>query len=177
MQTPQRYSKLTIGIHWFMLALMVAIYAFIELRGLFPKGSDMRNNFKAMHFMLGLSVLVLLALRIFARLTSTTPAITPTLSNQQQLLSKLTHLALYAFMLLMPILGWLLLSAEGKDIPFIGLHLPALIGPNESLADTIGETHETIGSLGYFAIGLHALAALYHHYIKRDNTLTRMLPR
>ena len=77
----------------------------------------------------------------------------------------------------MPILGWLLLSASGKPIPFFGLHLPALISENKSVADTIKEIHETGGTVGYFLIGFHAAAGLFHHYFVRDNTLLRILPK
>ena len=94
----------------------------------------------------------------------------------QKLVAKLMHAALYALMIGMPLLGWLVLSAEGDPIPFFGLQLPPLIGPNEGLEETIKEIHETFGTVGYFLIGLHAAAALFHHYFVRDNTLKRMLP-
>ena len=94
----------------------------------------------------------------------------------QQLSAKLLHLALYALMIGMPLSGWLLLSASGKAIPFFGLELPALIGANKDLAKQLKELHEFVGTAGYYLIGLHALAAFYHHYFQRDNTLTRMLP-
>lgn len=87
------------------------------------------------------------------------------------------HLALYVFMLAMPLLGWLLLSAEGEPVPFFGLELPALVGPDPALADSVEELHETIGTVGYYLVGLHAAAALFHHYFQRDNTLLRMLPQ
>jgi cytochrome b561 len=92
------------------------------------------------------------------------------------LVAKATHLALYAFMLAMPIAGWLILSAADKTIPFFGLELPALVAPDKALSSQIKELHETFGTVGYFLIGLHALAALFHHYVVKDNTLRRMLP-
>lgn len=76
----------------------------------------------------------------------------------------------------MPLAGWLLLSAAGKPIPFFGLQLPALIGESKDLAGVIKEIHEIGGTVGYFLIGLHAAAALFHHYFLRDDTLRRMLP-
>jgi cytochrome b561 len=79
-------------------------------------------------------------------------------------------------MLAMPIAGWLLLGASGKPIPFFGIDLPALIGESKSLARLIKEVHETGGTVFYLLIGLHAAAALHHHYFVRDNTLRRMLP-
>ena len=174
--TNTRYSSLTIALHWLTFVLMVAVYAFMELRELFPKGSEPREAMKALHFMLGLTVLLLLLPRIATRLLGQTPPILPEPPASQQMLAKIAHLALYLFMLIMPVLGWLLLSAAGKPIPFFGLHLPALIAENKESADFIKEIHETIGEIGYFLIGLHVLAALFHHFKQHDNTLTRMLP-
>ena len=73
--------------------------------------------------------------------------------------------------------SWLLLSAEGKPVPFFGLELPALVGTDAALADSLKTLHETIGTAGYYLVGLHAAAALFHHYSIHDNTLLRMLPQ
>jgi cytochrome b561 len=173
----ERYGTLSIALHWIMFILMAAVYASIELRVLFPKGSDPREAIKALHFMLGLSVLLLLMLRIYARVSSPSPTIKPALSCIQNVAAKAGHLTLYALMLMMPVLGWLTLSAAGKPIPFFGAELPALIAQNKELAKSLKELHETIGVIGYYLIGFHVLAALYHHYFKKDNTLTRILPR
>lgn len=171
-----RYGSLSIGLHWFMLLLLVAVYACIELRGYFPKGSDPRAALKSWHYMLGLSVFVLAALRFVVNMTSVVPRIEPNPPGWQMVSAKLLHLALYALMFAMPLAGWVLLSAEGDPIPFFGLQLPALVGENKNLAESIKEIHETVGTVGYFLIGLHAAAALFHHYVVGDNTLRRMLP-
>ena len=126
--------------------------------------------------MLGLSVLALVIVRIAARLLTPSPAELPE-PAWRKWSSKATHLALYGLMLGMPIAGWTILSAAGKPIPFFGLELPALVGPNKELAETIAELHETGGEIGYWLIGLHALAALFHHYVLKDNVLLRMMPR
>lgn len=171
-----RYGSLSIGLHWFMLALIAAVYALMELRGIYPKGSDGRELMKTWHYMLGLSVLTLAAIRLLVNLASPSPGIRPEPPPMQKTIAKLMHLALYALMLGMPLVGWLILSAEGHAIPYFGLQLPALIGPNEGLKEALEEIHETAGTVGYFLIGLHAAAALFHHYFVRDNTLERMLP-
>ena len=174
--TTTRYGALSIGMHWLMLLMFVAVYACIELHEIFPKGSDLRATLKTWHFMLGLSILALASLRLIIYITSTVPHIEPDPPKWQMQLAKLIHVALYALMIGMPLAGWLLLSAEGKPIPFFGLYLPALIGKSKYLADVIEEIHEAGGTIGYFLIGLHAAAALYHHYFVGDNTLRRMLP-
>ena len=127
----QRYGSLSIGLHWVMLLLFVAVYACIELRGYFPKGSDPREALKTWHFMLGLSVLALALLRVLVHLRSTVPPIVPDPPGWQKLAARLMHLALYALMIGLPLVGWLLLSAAGKPIPFFGLHLPALLGEGD----------------------------------------------
>ena len=171
-----RYNGLSITLHWLMLLLIVAVYACIELREFFPKGSEPRELMKTWHFMLGLSVLGLAVFRLLVNVVQRAPAIVPDPPAVQKLLARLMHLALYALMLGMPIAGWLLLSAAGKPIPFFGLQLPALIAQNKDSAGLIKEIHEAVGTAGYFLIGAHALAALYHHHLLRDNTLRRMLP-
>jgi cytochrome b561 len=175
--TMQRYGALSIGLHWLMLLLLMAVYATIELRGQFPKGSDARELMKTWHFMLGLSVFALVWIRLVAHMTDSAPRIEPESPRWQALIGKAMHGALYALMIGMPLLGWVLLSAEGKPIPFFGLHLPALVAESKTLADSVKEIHETGGNIGYFLIGLHAAAALFHHYVTRDNTLLRMLPK
>lgn len=171
-----RYGKLSIGLHWLMLALIAAAYACIELKGNFPKGSDTRELLKQWHFMLGLAVFALVWLRLLARATAPTPKIRPALPTWQALPARAMHLALYALMIGAPLAGWLTLSAAGKAIPFFGLELPALLDKNPALGHSLKEWHEWAGVAGYWLIGLHAAAGLLHHYIVRDNCLSRMLP-
>ena len=174
--TSDRYGSVSISLHWLMLLLLIAVYACIELRELFPKGSDPREALKTWHYMLGLSVFALAWLRLAMHLVGSTPRIEPELPAWQRLSARLMHVALYVLMIGMPLAGWFLLSAEGDAIPFFGLQLPALMDKNKELADLIKEVHETGGTVGYFLIGLHAASALFHHYIRRDNTLARILP-
>lgn len=175
--TTDRYGSLSIAMHWAMLLLLVAVYACMELRDFYPRGSDLRTELKQWHFMLGLSVFLLVWLRLALRFTGATPRISPAPPVWQHRLAGLVHVALYVFMIAMPLLGWLALSAGGKSIPFFGLEFPALVGRNEGLAESVEDLHKTIATIGYYLVGLHALAALLHHYFVRDNTLSRMLPR
>lgn len=173
LSAPATYSRLSISLHWVMLVLMAAVYACIELRELYPRGSDIREGLKAWHFMLGLLVFVLVLGRMVARWRGPRPS---GRASPQEWLGRLMHIALYALMIVMPIMGWVILSAEGKPIPFFGLSLPPLTGPDDAFAHQIEDLHETIGELGYWMIGLHAAAALVHHYVLRDGVLLRMLP-
>ena len=173
--TTTRYSAGAVGLHWLMLVLLVAVYACMELSGSFPKGSDTRASLKTWHYMLGLSVFALVWIRLAVKLTSRAPAMEPA-PLWQMGLARLVQITLYVLMVGMPLLGWFLLSAKGQVIPFFGLQLPALMAQNKDAAGWIKQVHEIGATAGYFLVGLHALAALYHHYVLRDNTLRRMLP-
>jgi cytochrome b561 len=172
----ERYGAISIGLHWLMLVLIAAVYACIELHEAFPKGSALREALKDWHYMLGLSVFGLVWVRLLLNLLGPQPLIVPEPGKWPDRLAKLMHLALYFLMLAMPIIGWLALSARGKPIPFFGLQLPALVDESRALFRVFKEIHEVLGTSGYFLIGLHAAAALYHHYWIKDNTLRRMLP-
>jgi cytochrome b561 len=171
-----RYKTISIALHWLMLLLFVGVYTSIEIRSNFPRGSDIREFVKATHFTLGLTILALVVARIAARLMNPVPPITPAPPVWQARFAGLVHILLYGLMIGSPIAGWLILSGEGASIPFWGLELPPLIGPNKDFAKQVEELHETAGSIGYWVIGLHALAALFHHYIMKDDTLRRILP-
>ena len=173
---PNRYGLLSISLHWIMLALLVAVYLCMELSDNFPKGSDTRNALKTWHYMLGMSVFVLVWFRLAIRLVSTKPTIFPAPPLWQTRLAQAVHLALYVVMVGMPLLGWLLLSAKGQIAPFFGLQLPALMSEDKAAASLIKDIHEAGATAGYVLVGLHAGAALFHHYFLRDNTLRRMLP-
>jgi cytochrome b561 len=175
--TQDRYGKLSIAMHWLMVLLLIAVYASIELREIYPKGSDPREAMKLWHSMLGLSVFLLVFIRLALRFSGPTPAIRPAVAAWQHLMARAMHFALYLFMIAQPLLGWLLLSAEGKPIQFFGLPMPAIWSANEASAELFEEVHELIGTAGYYLVGLHTAAALFHHYYMRDNTLLRMLPQ
>src|SRR5690606_2445788 len=101
MNNGSRYSLASILLHWIMMLMVLAVYAPIELREFWPKGSAPREMLKTWHFMLGLSIFGLVWLRIAARLIWPAPAPLrgPTWRNW---LAAATHLALYVFLIVMP---------------------------------------------------------------------------
>lgn len=175
--TPSRYPTALIALHWLTLLLLVGVYACIEGREFFPRGSVPREALKSWHFMLGLTVFGVTWLRLAARHFWSIPPIVPTPPAWQARLAQVVHVALYAIMLGMPLGGWIILSAAGKPVPWFGFELPPLVAPDKALAKQVEEIHEVVGKVGLFLIGLHTVAALYHHYLVRDDTLARMLPR
>ncbi|WP_412971286.1 cytochrome b [Glaciecola sp. MF2-115] len=168
------YSPISIYLHWIMLALLIGAYASIELRVVLERGSDARALIKVVHYMFGFSIFALVWWRLIARIR-TASFEREKYGKFQEVVSKLMFIALYVLMIAMPILGYVLISAEGKDIAVLGMNLPLLDIQNEDLAHQVEEIHETFGKVGYFLIGFHALAGLFHHFIVKDDTLKRML--
>jgi cytochrome b561 len=176
LNTKDRYGSLSIALHWIMLLVMAAVFATIELHENYPKGSEMRNNLMAWHFQLGLTVFILVCIRLVLKFMAPDPEIAPPLSKVQHLGAKAMHWALYLIMVVMPIAGYIGRTLAGRTTYFFGLALPVFLDTNKDLAENIFDIHGLIGNTAYFLIGFHAAAALFHHYFQRDNTLLRMLP-
>lgn len=175
--TAVRYAPGLRRLHWGMALLVAAAYLFVEFHEAFPRGSTTRAGMLQAHFWMGLSVLVLVFWRLALRRRHGAPAITPALPAWQAWPAKLLHLALYAFLVAMPVLGVLTVWTDGRDllVPFTHVVIPPLVAENEGLGHQLEELHGEIGELFYWVIGLHVLAALYHHFVRRDDTLRRML--
>lgn len=177
LSTRTRFGSLAVLLHWLMLVLIVAAYATMEFKGLTPRGSPERATLAAWHYGFGLSVFALAWLRLAVRALGHEPQVVPPPTHWEAELARIGHFLLYAFMIVTPTLGWLTVSAQGAAVLFFGIPLPLLIAKSEPLRRQLQEVHETIANIGYAFIGVHAAAALFHHYIRRDNTLSLMWPR
>lgn len=177
LNTKERYGSLSIGLHWIMVLLIIAVYTCVLLHGYFPKGSELRSDLMAWHFSLGITVLLLACVRLINRFSAPEPLVIPDILSWQKWSAKLMHIGLYLLMIVMPVFGYLGHDAAGRTTYFFGIELPTFLEKNIALAKSIINVHETIGNIGYFLIGLHSVAALFHHYVQRDNTLVRMLPK
>jgi len=160
-----------------MAVLILLVYLAIEQRDLFERGSTGRFAMKQSHFWLGLTVFALAWWRLLARVRKGAPSVTPTMPGWQAGIAKFLHVALYAFFIVMPLLGLATAWTEGYllYLPFTDIALPAMLAENEELGHTLEDLHGQIGDIFYWVIGFHVLAALYHHFVRRDDTLKRML--
>lgn len=177
MPVAARYSPGLRRLHWLMAVLIALGYLFIEQRSLFERGTDARAAMVQSHYWIGITVLLLALWRLRLRARAAIPPITPTLPAWQAAPAKLLHIALYAFFIVQPLLGLATAWTDGKAVllPFTDIALPALLAPDESLAHQLEDLHGTVGTVFYWIIGAHVLASLYHHFMRRDDTLKRML--
>ncbi|WP_426687460.1 cytochrome b [Rhodanobacter ginsengiterrae] len=172
-----RYAASSRWMHWTIFALVLLAYVCINLFEQFAKGSSIRANVLAAHYTAGLAVLLLVLPRLLLRLRNGRPPIAPAPPRWIELLGNITHVALYLFLLIQPILGIITLQIGGKPVTLFGVTLlPSFVSlPDRVLSHQFEDIHGTIGTIFYYVIGLHILAAFWHHFGRRDNTLKRML--
>jgi cytochrome b561 len=127
------------------------------------------------HKWIGATVLALMVLRSFWRLTHPAPAPLP-MPAWERLSSQALHGLLYFMLLVQPLTGWIFSNAEGMQVVYLGLiPLPNLVGKDKEMGEFVKELHSAGGWVLTVAISLHLLAAIKHHYFDRDDTLRRML--
>lgn len=176
MSNPNRYSTLTIALHWLMALLILGMLG-VGLWMTELKNSPTKIEVYTWHKWIGLTILGLAAIRLIWRLYRQAPAALPGPAWQQRAASA-THGLMYALMLAMPLTGWLQNSASGFPLTWFGLFkVPALIARNRDAFEFWQQTHEWLAWSLMALIAVHLAAALKHHLIDRDHTLRRMLPR
>lgn len=170
------FSTLQIRLHWLTLFLTGIAYAAIELRGWAPKGSSVYLLMKDIHYDSGVLVWALMFFRLYLKHHYPSPAITPPPPRWQHRAAKAMHLALYLTFLALPLLDVTMMALGGKNWSFFGVTVPVFLTPDSTLKSEIKNIHEVLANIGYCLIALHAAAALFHHYIQKDDTFLRMLP-
>lgn len=169
----QSYSGVAKAFHWAIVILvLLMLYGGFTSDDL-PKAE--RLGFFQTHAGLGITVLILMLGRILWRRAHPAPALPEGTPRWQQIASMATHHGLYLLVLLQPIFGLLTVTTSKINLKAFGI-LGLQIAPNETIHD-IGETLHSANAWVITAlIVLHVAAALYHHFILRDNVLKRMLP-
>lgn len=173
----ERYSYKARWFHWVMAILIVLAYALILSRTQLARGSDARTFVVQTHFWVGIVVLVMAFFRIAERRRHTPPGITPPLEGALRLAATLSHYALYAFLFAQPLLGLftVLLERGALPIPLTSLSIPAPFELSKDTAETLEHYHVLLGTIFYYVIGLHVIAAIWHHFVRKDNTVRRMV--
>lgn len=171
------YSPTAKALHW-LIVLLVAAQFLIAV--LMPEiGPGVVPDFMiSLHFSVGLLILAVMAARFAHRLLHPVPLEASDAPSWERLAARTAHRVFYAILLIGPFLGWASASAHNLSVSLFGvIPMPALAAPRAKWALTAGDIHAYLmwGLLGLVA--LHAGAALYHHFFRRDGTLRRMLPQ
>jgi cytochrome b561 len=174
--TSVHYSALAQLLHWVIAALIVTQFVLARMAADLPLGAR-KLGLLARHKSVGMTILLLVILRLLWRLKNAPPALPPGMSRIEQLAARWTHLAFYVLLFAMPLTGWMMSSAKNYSVSWFGLFTwPNLIGKNEAAFDLLKTTHETLSDVLFAIAVLHILAALKHHFWNRDEVLVRMLP-
>ncbi|MEG2940853.1 MAG: cytochrome b [Thermomonas sp.] len=174
--TRDQWGGVSKALHWLTLLLLVWIGWLGLTMGDLPNGPDKIATY-ALHKSIGITILSLVVIRICWRLYAGSPDAVPGTPHWQERIASLTHFALYALLLAMPLSGWILNSASGYPLQWFGLvNLPALTGKDHDLHELAEDIHEWLFWTMATLVVAHAAAAFYHHLFQRDATLTRMLP-
>ena len=173
------YSRPRKWLHWLTALCLLASFPlgiWMTSRAAANLWDDLTNLLYGWHKLIGMAVLVLIVLRIIAKVISPDPAYGPSVSRLVQVLAKSVHGLMYLLLLVVPLLGWAGVTAFPALITVAGYHLPPMPGipKDQALAKQIFEIHGTLAMVLLILIIGHVAAALKHHFMDRDGVFQRM---
>ncbi|MCF6197358.1 MAG: cytochrome b [Emcibacter sp.] len=176
--TETSYGSLAKAFHWGMFILLAGLVILGNYMHGLPADTPDQMSYKFglydLHKSFGIMVLFLVVLRLIWRKMNPVPVMPDTMSKIENISAHAMHMLLYAIMFLQPIFGWLMSSYGGHPVKFFGLELPALVGQNKEIGELFEEIHEVTAGLLVTAFVVHVAAALYHHFVCKDDVMDRM---
>ncbi|MEM5454955.1 cytochrome b [Paraburkholderia phytofirmans] len=168
------YDAVARALHW-LTVLLIAMQFMIGWTMPDVHKDTQPVGLIAWHLGVGSTLIVVILLRVIWRLTHRpTPDDLPPFFS---IASRVTHLLLYATLVLVPLLGWINASSRGWTVRLLGLvPYPALSAPGSAFGHEMGDVHGILAWVLFALIGLHVAAALFHRLVLRDHVLQRMLP-
>jgi cytochrome b561 len=172
---PQGYSTIAKSLHWIVALCVITIVPVGIMMGRLPD-TAFKNNLFEFHKSLGALILMLMTVRLIYRLVKGAPP-EPKIPAFYRFAGNATHWALYVLLIVTPMVAWIGYNAFGVRVPFFGLfELPAIVGKNDALSDTLFAVHRFLGISVGVLIVMHIGAGLFHYFIRKDGVLQRMLP-
>jgi cytochrome b561 len=174
MSRAMRYSTPAIALHWLIALLIFVAFPLGVYMHELPLSPD-KLKLYSYHKWIGITVLLLAAIRVSWRMTHTPPPLPPGMAAWQRHASTAVHGLLYLLMIAIPVSGWLMSSAKGFQTVWFGvLPLPDLVDKNRELGDLLAGVHKALNFTLLGLVILHVGAALQHHFIERQPFLQRM---
>lgn len=171
------YTATAKTIHWLMAVLLFGLLAL----GFYMKDlplSPEKLQYYSWHKWAGVAAFLLVFVRLAWRVGHRPPALPDSMPKPMQLVAHAGHLTIYLLMIAIPLTGWLMSSAKGFQTVWFGvLPIPDLLGKDKELGDLLALVHKSLNFLFIAALAGHIGAALKHHFIDKDDILTRMLPK
>jgi cytochrome b561 len=175
------YRRPARALHWLTVALLAAqipIGVYMTYRGKTLNLWDATTNaLYSSHKLVGLVILFVVIGRLAYRVLRGAPADEPTIAPWQRIASHLNHWGLYLLLIAVPLAGYVGISRFPALDLFGLLSLPGIVAPDKAAAETAFGVHKLLAMALLAMVAVHVAAALFHHLIRRDNVLARMIPR
>ena len=171
----REYSRGSKILHWvigIIVLMMLSMSFFLD-----DVPDQYQSSAYMIHKSIGLTILMLMVIRLFWIVHFGKPALPRTVSLWERVLSRVVQYSLYVLLFAMPLCGWIM-SVAGNRVPvFFGLFQVPLYGipVNKALSKLMSQSHETIAWMLIGLITLHVTGALKHYLINKDNVMSRML--
>ena len=165
------YGGLARFLHWATPVLLVGSFGLVWSLSYLPTGPD-RVQAVNLHRTLGLIVLTLTTVRVIWRFLDRRPG--PDGPRPLRWVAAAVHMMLYMGLLIIPLLGWTYTNARGHKLTFFGLPLPSVVMKDEYFSRIAITAHEWLAYMLLGLVAVHVAAALWHHWILRDQALKRM---
>jgi cytochrome b561 len=176
MDSPARFTRTAIALHWLVAVLIIGNLSF----GLYIVDLDFspaKLRYFSWHKWVGVTVFMLVTIRLLWRLTHPAPALPASMPAWEKRAAHASHVLLYVLFFAAPLSGWLFSSAAGFQTVYLGqFPIPDLLQKNKEVADVLKFVHRGVNYTMGAVIALHTAAALKHHFVERDDVLVRMLP-
>ena len=168
-----QYDRLTIALHWTTATLVGLLWVIGQTIDFAPNG-PLRVDYRSLHMTLGVMLVGVIAARVLWRVTQgrSLPGVGGAWMERT---ARLSHWALYLLVATTLVLGLANVWVRGDTIYNL-FTVPAFDPGNKPLRQLIGGWHALAANGTLILAGLHAAAALFHHYVLRDGVLRRMLP-
>lgn len=168
------YHPVAKTLHWLMSVMIIGLLALGLYMHELPL-SPQKLELYSWHKWFGVTVFMLVWVRLFWRILHRAPPPPAGLSLSFKNISRAAHGLLYGLMVLIPLSGWLMSSAKGFQTVWFGvLPIPDLISRDKEMGDLLQQVHEGLNVVLMLTLGGHIVAALWHHFVLKDDTLKRM---
>lgn len=174
--TKKQFGSLNKFFHWSLFILVFVQVYLVNRREFFPEDAPEKLQYILLHESFGLLIFFFGLGFIFVSQLGERPHTPPSSSTLERLAAKSVHGSLFLLILLMPITGALMVLLSPYDLMFFGWQIPNFLTANESRAHFFHETHSVLAFITVSLLLIHIAAAVFHHWIRKDNVLKRMLP-
>ena len=173
----ERYTTVAIVLHWLSAALVLFMVGLGWIMDEIPKGTPERAYWFNLHKSIGITIGLLVVVRLLWRLAHKPPPLPSTMPAWEVAAARVTHALLYALLVAMPLVGFLASNYSRFGVKFFGLQIGPFFPEDQAMRDALQALHGALAWVLVVLVVVHVAAALKHRLIDRDQVFERMLPR